>query len=371
MADNNSSYFAQRTSQREFQYTDINYHCTECQSLIEILSIDEEKNEIEFKCTNKDNNHGIKIMTIKEYLAKMKNNNQNNVNSDECKMHNNNKYVSLCLDCNLHLCEECLKSRAHINHRKNNNIEVKPIQEELLTFKEIKKYYNEKEKNLKCQKIKKKKEIDNIIQNKKNSEEKRKDDRIKINNEEEKKELQDENEKYISDIEKIKKKYENEIKQRKDKYEKDKKEIKNKYKLQNKKENMIYEFNIKEIEKKYNEVFNNLQYDIKIQNLTNFKSINEMIFNTYNNNKNNYYNAININNILLSYSKNEYIKNKIFSKTKNYEEILKKMKMVKTKSEDDLKYKEKKEKIEELQLKMEMISFDYNKKLNEIKEKCY
>ena len=363
MADNNSSYFAPRTSQHEFQYTDINYNCTECQSLIEILSIDEEKKEIEFKCTNKDNNHGIKIMTIAEYLKKMKNKNQNNINSDECKEHNNNKYVSFCLDCNHHLCEECLKSRVHINHRKNNTIEVKPIPNELLIFGKIIKEYHQKIKNLNCQKIKKKKELDNIIQNKKNIEEKRKDDKIKMNNEEEKKELDDEKEKYISDIEKIKKNYENEIKQRKDKYEKDKKEIKNKYKLQNIKENMIYEFNIKEIVKKYNEVFNNLQYDLKIKNMTNFKSINEMIFNTYNNNKNNYYNAININNILLSYSKNnEYIKNKILLKTKNYEEILKKMKMVKTKSEDDLKYKERKEKIEEQKLKMEIMSFNYNKK---------
>ena len=33
---------------------DIFYNCTECSSLIEILSIDENKNIIEFKCINKD-----------------------------------------------------------------------------------------------------------------------------------------------------------------------------------------------------------------------------------------------------------------------------------------------------------------------------
>ena len=35
----------------------IYYNCSECSSLIEIISIDEENNMIEFKCLNKKNYH--------------------------------------------------------------------------------------------------------------------------------------------------------------------------------------------------------------------------------------------------------------------------------------------------------------------------
>ena len=108
------------------------YNCTECPSLIEILSINEGTNEIEFKCLNKDNNHGKKVMKIKDYFREMEKCKQKNINNDKCKQHKNSKYVSYCFDCNHHLCEECLKSRSHINHMKNNIIEIKPIKEELL-----------------------------------------------------------------------------------------------------------------------------------------------------------------------------------------------------------------------------------------------
>ena len=56
-----------------------------------------------------------KIIPIKEYLLKMENYRKKNIN-DKCKEHSC-KYVSYCLDCNCHLCEECLKSRSHINPR--------------------------------------------------------------------------------------------------------------------------------------------------------------------------------------------------------------------------------------------------------------
>ena len=39
------------------------YNCTECSSLIEIISINEDI--IEFVCLNKENNHGKKIMSLK------------------------------------------------------------------------------------------------------------------------------------------------------------------------------------------------------------------------------------------------------------------------------------------------------------------
>ena len=116
--NNNSNEAPPATPHPETE-ADIYYNCTECQSFIEILSINEDSNIIEFKCLNKDNNHEKKIMPIKEYLYKMEKFKQKNI-EDKCKEHKNKKYVSYCLDCNRHLCEECLKSRSHINHNKNN-----------------------------------------------------------------------------------------------------------------------------------------------------------------------------------------------------------------------------------------------------------
>ena len=100
--------------------------CPECSSLIEILSINEDNNIIEYRCLKEDK---IYIKSIRDYLEKIKENKQKNINElkDICKNHENQKYVSYCFDCKCHLCEECLKKRNHINHRKNNIIEIKPM----------------------------------------------------------------------------------------------------------------------------------------------------------------------------------------------------------------------------------------------------
>ena len=47
------------TPEPEIEINDLYYNCSECPSLIEILSINEDNNIIEFKCLNKDkeNNH--------------------------------------------------------------------------------------------------------------------------------------------------------------------------------------------------------------------------------------------------------------------------------------------------------------------------
>ena len=47
-------------------------NCTQCSSQIEILSIDEENNNIEFKCSNIQ--HKKQTMKIKTYLDIMKSN---------------------------------------------------------------------------------------------------------------------------------------------------------------------------------------------------------------------------------------------------------------------------------------------------------
>ena len=102
----------------------INYNCSDCSSLIEIIYIDE--NKIEFKCTN---NHKIKI-DIKEYLNKMKIFNKGKLNDKMCNKHNK-EYLVYCFDCNTHLCKEYLKLGEHRYHYKINIIEIIPDNEAL------------------------------------------------------------------------------------------------------------------------------------------------------------------------------------------------------------------------------------------------
>ena len=117
------------TPQTLAENNNILYNCTECSSLIEVLLISEDKNIIKFKCLNKDCNVE-KTMSMNEYFKKMEKYNQRYINEDTCRKHiscKNNKYVSYCFDCNCHLCEECLKTREHICHNKNNIIEIKQL----------------------------------------------------------------------------------------------------------------------------------------------------------------------------------------------------------------------------------------------------
>ena len=107
MSFNNDYILETKETPDEAQLNEIFYNCTECLSPIEILSLDEKGNEIEFQCINK--NHKKKML-IKEYMTKMKNYNNNILNNDMCRIHNI-KYECYCIDCNMHLCKECLKLR--------------------------------------------------------------------------------------------------------------------------------------------------------------------------------------------------------------------------------------------------------------------
>ena len=69
--DYNSNDAPPATPQPKIEISDIYYNCTECPSLIEIISINVENNIIEFKCLNEENNHEKKIMPLKEYISKM------------------------------------------------------------------------------------------------------------------------------------------------------------------------------------------------------------------------------------------------------------------------------------------------------------
>ena len=293
---------------------EIHYNCSECSSLIEIISINEENNTIEFNCLNKNNNHPKKnIIPIKEYLEKMKKYNNNKLNKDICEIHNIN-YICYCFDCNCHLCKECLKTRNHLNHSKNNIIEIEPMKEELNIIKEVIQDYNKKIDYLSSEKIRKVNELKNTFNNNKKIEEEKNKVFIEENEKKKTNELKMKKDKYLEDINKLIKNCEKELKKRKAKYLIDKRETKNKYKLIIDKQNIIYENKINELTKKFNEDISNLKYDEQISNLTNIKRIDEIILNTYNMYNHNYYNTININSVLLRYIKNDYIKNNIMKK---------------------------------------------------------
>ena len=109
--------------------------CPNCLSVIEILTINEENSIIEYRCIKENKNY---IMSIKEYIEKIKKCTIKNMNEvgDRCKDHKM-KYICYCFDCNCHLCNECLKTRIHINHRKSNIIEIKPMEEEIDVVKDV------------------------------------------------------------------------------------------------------------------------------------------------------------------------------------------------------------------------------------------
>jgi len=362
---------------------DMFYNCTECSSLIEILSINEDKNLIEFKCLNKNCHNTKKTMPMKEYFEKMEKNKKPYINEDICREHissKNNKYISYCFDCNCHLCEECLKSRDHVCHNKNNIIELKPIKEELDLIKEVIKYYKDNIENLINEKINKKIELENSLNAETMNEENKIKNKIETNKQNKTQELKINRDKYISDIEEIKKKYKKEIKDREKKYKKDEDKINNKYKIMDQKEYIIHKLKMEELCKKNKDIYDNLKYDERIENMICIKKINEVVYNTYNLYNDNYYYSLNINSILLSYFKNDYIKSKIMKRILNnkYEEIINlifkkrdedKKINIRKKKEIDLKINEVKEEYGKI-IKKILIKNDEYKKINEdMKEK--
>ena len=162
--------------------------CQECSSLIEILSINDNKNIIEYKCLKSDKKF---ITSIKEYLEKIKENMKSKINEvkDICDKHKSEKYICYCFDCKNHLCKECLETGDHISHRKNNIIEIKPIKEELNIIEETIKYYKQRLENTKNKKLNIKKINEDLSNKEMKFEEIKLNNKIKKNKENEENEL--------------------------------------------------------------------------------------------------------------------------------------------------------------------------------------
>ena len=301
----------------ELNTNNLGYNCSECSSLIEILSINENNNTIEFNCINSHNYNKVKI---KEYLQKMKQYNDNKNISEKCENHKNAEYINFCFDCKLHLCKECLKSKIHKNHKKINIFELQPSEEDLKLIRKKIEYYNNNISNKNLEKENKVKEFKNILDNDNIKENQNLNKRIEIFKLNRENELKINKKKYIDDIKKIKRKYEEEKKKRKIKYEKENKNIEKKYKLINDKEIIINKYKIREINNKYINKINNLIYiyKLKIDNIFNIKKLNELIYNAYYVCNNNYYYSININHICKLKFKEENLNEEINGKGNEY-----------------------------------------------------
>ena len=114
--------------------------CPECSWPIEIISIKEDNNKLEFRCIK--HNHKIKEISLINYFLITENTKRNKEAyltefQEECNVHKNNYYSSYCFDCNQHLCDECSKSGNHIGHRKTIKIEYEPDEKELNAINDI------------------------------------------------------------------------------------------------------------------------------------------------------------------------------------------------------------------------------------------
>ena len=347
------------------------YSCTECSSSIEIFYIDESSYMISFKCQNNNESHSTKILPINEFLflttkntyiyAKCSscNKQQNRINNDEvfkycvncklifcnnciyihnkennndhhiinnnetnikCLLHPNNYNCGYCLDCHCHICYECLETREHIIHRKNNLREIKPTEDEINALLYMIKRYKNYKINLEKEKIKKLSDLD-INYNKEKEkinleyEKEKKKAEIKLKND-----LENNEKKYYDEINIVKQRYENEIKLKKDLHQIYDKNIKEKYKNLCLENDNNYKNKLNELLSKYNNdtKMNTNEFNKKINIYENLAKVNEMVYKTYDKYKENYFNNVNIINILMFYHKNNLLKDFKNEKNENF-----------------------------------------------------
>ena len=343
----------------------INYNCSDCSSLIEIIYIDE--NKIEFKCTN---NHKIKI-DIKEYLNKMKIFNKGKLNDKMCNKHNK-EYLVYCFDCNTHLCKECLKLGEHRYHYKINIIEIIPDNEALNKIDDLIKTKKFEYKKIYQRKIKVENKLNDILNNNiKKIKEKANINKENINRKEEE-ELMVAKNNYFKEIKKLRVEYENKLKNIRYKYNQNINNLRNKYKIEKLQNVMKYNKKSEELNKKIELKKESYKFKEEIERKSNFNELIEIIHNTYSINNNNYYNAININNIyncLFNHDNNQEKREK--EKIGFNENIIKlyeeKIREKENKIKDyEIKMKEKDIKIQDYENKMKQINIQLLGKDNNI-----
>ena len=324
------------------------YSCTDCDRVIEIMSLNDETNSLIFKCPI----HGEKEMSIKDYLSNMKKNtflysecslckkNQNEANNNEifdyckqCKLvicnnckashdnnhcliknnrkltncleHPKNYNISYCFDCNCHICKECIEHRKHMRHYVRAIKDNEPSNEEVNNLLNLIHKYKDQINSSEIEKRKKLIEIeDEFIKNK---EQKKADYENSIINTKNnlQKELTENENNYNNQIEEIKKKYEEELKKKKESYEVKRISINSRYEQKNIDNERKYKDCCTNLEKIYNNNIKQFEDSCKekINKFEELLNINSIIYNTYNKSRENYFHNINIINLLINYYK--------------------------------------------------------------------
>ena len=301
----------------------------------------------------------------------MKTHQNKQLNDDKCKVHTNNnkKYKCYCFKCKKHLCKECLKSRTHLEHHKNNIEEIQPIEKELNIMNEIIKDYKNRVEELEKENKNFNKKLEESLKDKKTKLEKKFEEQNRKNKENKFRDINSNNEKFKLAIKEIKKRYEEEIKLKKIEYEENNNKIKNEYEKKYQKNKIIYESKRNKLDQKKIEEIERLGYDKKIEILKSIVKFNEIVYNTYKAYNQNYFNCINLNNLLINYYKNESIKNNVIKRIlkddydKVTELILKRKGVYENEKESEEEFQKEKENDKIRKLEME------NKKLKEQMEK--
>ena len=270
----------------------ISYNCTKCPSPIEIKSIDE--NNIEFECTN---NHHLK-MEIKDFLNEMRmcNYTKNNINSDQCQKHNY-QFLNYCIDCEKHLCKECLKTGYHIYHNKIFLSEILPEKEILNKLIEKIRENKKREEEINLENIKRDNQLKRKINNNTEIIEGIIEERKKIIKNERNEEIKENEENYKKKIQEIKEEYKNKLKKLKIEYKFNINKIENKYKKRNDINLCLYHHKIDKLNKYYGSIKNNDDYQKKIEKIKNINNLTEILYSTYHTHKKNLYNINNIINL--------------------------------------------------------------------------
>ena len=195
---------------------DDSYGCTTCPYPVEIFKINDKENTITFKCLNPKEKKPPKTIAINEYLDSMRKNTylfsecslchkkqnefkntsifsycikcdkvicpdciskhlemndknhpdlnkeyiiKNNEKDIKCLLHPKEKNLSFCLECNTHICKECMKKKKHMYHTKISIIEVLITDEIKNILNNIINIYRERITQLDNEKEKKKTEL--------------------------------------------------------------------------------------------------------------------------------------------------------------------------------------------------------------------
>ena len=400
------------------------YTCTSCPCSVEILSINDKENTLTFKCLNpiEEKNHNIQTIQISEYInlikkytylysecsicKKLQNQSKdipifsycikcdkvicndcinehlqsneknhqnmskeyiikNNEKNIKCLEHPTEKNIAYCFDCNIHLCNKCLKNRKHLIHRKNAIIDVKPNEKMIEKLNGIINIYKEKIKILNKGKEKKELELFNKLKENIKKVKEEKENKIKEAKSEIQKEIVKNEKELNDDLYALKINYENEVKLRKNKYNFIVDNENKKYKQLEEFYNFKTNEELDKIKKEYNEEFNNLEYNKKIKNNENLLLVNNIIKNTHKNYGDNYYNNFNINNIIYNYYKSEdpLIKELLNNEDEIHDQLI-------NIEEEERKYKLKNAEIGQLKIEIIKTLKDENEKIkNENNEK--